>query len=96
MKTPFLVYGNFDLESGETLKLGKENKISSFSLMNGALELANSPKTPMMEFLTDYGKVLPYYNNRLKIKTDGKQTEFVNAHRLLTYDILHGDKYSLK
>jgi len=96
MRTPFLIYGNFPLKDSEVLKADKENHISSYSLLNCASELIGAPKTPFMQFLSDYTKAIPYFNNRLKLKTDARQDKFINKHKLLTYDILNGKKYSVK
>lgn len=82
MKTPFLLYSNFDIKKSET------RDISSYNLINYAGELINAPKTPFMGFLTDFYNSIPYYNRRLNISLDEKQEEFVKKHEILTYDIL--------
>ena len=96
MRTPFLIYGNFEFKNGGLLKTGKDNSISSYNLLNAVSQLISAPTTPYMEFLTAYGNSIPYFNNRLKINTSESQNEFINQHKLLTYDILNGGKYSVK
>lgn len=96
MRTPFLIYGNFDLEKSKLIDTKKENHISSYNLLNGASELIGTPETPFMQFLTEYGTAVPYYNNRLKLETDDAQNDFIRKHELLTYDVLHGAMYSVK
>jgi phosphoglycerol transferase MdoB-like AlkP superfamily enzyme len=96
MRTPFLIYGNFEFGNSDLLKAGINNSISSYNLLNAASELISAPKTSYMGFLTAYGNAIPYFNNRLKIKTDENQNEFINKHKLLTYDILNGEKFSVE
>lgn len=93
LRTPFLIYSNFPMEEGEILKKGKENLISSYSLLTGASELMGAPKTPFMEFLSDYNEAIPYYNARLKIEPNKIQKRYINGHKLITYDLIHGEKY---
>ena len=93
LRTPFLIYSNFPMEEGEILKKGKENLISSYSLLTGACELMGAPKTPFMEFLSEYNKAIPYYNARLKITPNKIQKRYINGHKLMTYDLIHGEKY---
>lgn len=93
MRTPFLIYGNFDLKESDILKEGGGNEISSYNLLNGAAELIGAPQTVFMRFLADYHKEAPYYNVRLRLKTSREAEEFINAHKLITYDLLNGGKY---
>ncbi len=93
LRTPFLIYSNFPLNESEILKTGKDNLISSYSLLAGASELIGAPKTPFMEFLSDYNEAIPYYNARLKIAPNKIQKRYINGHKLITYDLIHGEKY---
>ncbi|MBS7297827.1 MAG: sulfatase-like hydrolase/transferase [Eubacteriales bacterium] len=68
LRTPFLIYSNFSPEESEMLKPDAINEITSYNLINAGLELAGAPKSAYMEFLTDYYRAIPYYNNCLKIQ----------------------------
>ncbi len=94
MKTPFLIYGNFDFNESEILGGTSGNLISSYNLLNAAAELIGAPKTKLMQFLSDYAAKMPYYNSRLGISPSKEQQYFIDAHALLTYDIISGNRYS--
>ncbi len=93
LRTPFLIHSNFPLSESKILKTGKDNLISSYSLLTGACELMGAPRTPFMEFLSDYNEAITYYNARLKITPNKIQKRYINGHRLITYDLIHGEKY---
>lgn len=94
--TPFLVYANFDLEESEILKVGKDNKISSYNLMNGLSTLISSPRTPYMIWLEEYYKALPYYNKTMWHINKIPYQSYVDDHIMFTYDRIAGEKYSTK
>ena len=43
-----------------------------------------------MSFLRQYYAVLPNYNVRLGMTVDETQKTWINAHKLLTYDVVYG------
>ncbi len=88
MRTPFMIYSNFSLNNSKIIKQGSGNELSSYNLLNAAADLIGAPKSSLMTFLTEYTKAIPYYNQRLKLKTNEKQQGFINAHRILTYDTI--------
>jgi len=94
--TPFLIYSNFDLDESDILSEGTENHISSYHLLMGAGDLMGAPATPLTEYLRAYYAVQPYYNVRLNMTLSDRGAYFADAHRCLTYDILCGERYSLK
>lgn len=94
--TPFLIYANFELEESEMLKAGTENEIASYNLMNGLSTLIDAPRTRYMYFLEDYYKAHPAYNVRLWSINKAPFKEFIEAHKIMTYDRTVGGKYSLK
>lgn len=96
LKTPFLIYANFELEESEMLKPDTSNEIGSYNLINAASDLIGAPKSPLMEFLADYYREIPFYNYRLRITPNEEQNYFIDAHKLLTYDVMNGKQYSMK
>lgn len=96
LKTPFLIYANFELEESEMLKPDTLNEIGSYNLINAASDLIGAPKSPLMEFLADYYREIPFYNYRLRITPTESQNYFIDAHKLLTYDVVNGKKYSVQ
>lgn len=94
--TPFLVYANYELEESEMLRVGGDNEIASYNLMNGVATLIGAPRTSYMHFLEDYYKAHPAYNVRLWSINKAPFQEFIEAHAIITYDRTVGGKYSLK
>ncbi|MCD8311021.1 MAG: LTA synthase family protein [Firmicutes bacterium] len=91
--TPFLIYANFDLGDSDLLTVGTGNEIASYELLNAASDLIGSPKSAYMKFLSDFASVIPYYNVRLKLTIGADAEYYVNAHKMLTYDVLVGKQY---
>ncbi len=94
--TPFLVYANFELLESEMLKVGNDNKIASYNLLNAVATLIDAPRSAYMHFLEDYYYAHPAYNVRLWSINKKPFENFVNAHKLITYDRTVGKKYSIK
>lgn len=93
LRTPFLIYSNFRTNDSEMLTQSTENEIAACNLINAASDLIGAPKSGLMEFLTDYYKQIPFYNYRLRITPNEEQSYFIEAHKLLTYDIVNGKQY---
>lgn len=93
--TPFLVYANYELEESEMLKVGSDNEIASYNLMNAVATLIDAPRTQYMGFLEDYFKAHPAYNVRLWSINKAPFLEFIEAHKIITYDRTVGGRYSL-
>lgn len=96
LRVPFLIYGNFDLCETDMLKKDEVNELSTYNLLNAAGETIGAPKTEYMEFLSDYFAEIPFYNDYLQIEMTDRMGGFRDAHRLITYDVLKGNRYSLK
>lgn len=94
--TPFLIYSNFEMKESEMVKAGKDNKISSYNLMNALSTLISAPRTPFMIWLEEYYKAVPYYNKTLWHINVIPHKSFVNDHIMFTYDRIAGKKYSVK
>lgn len=92
--TPFLVYANFELEESDMLKEGKDNEIASYNLMNAVATLIDAPRTRYMHFLEDYFNAHPACNVRLWSINKKPFQEFIEAHKIITYDRTVGEKYS--
>ncbi|MBR4949596.1 MAG: LTA synthase family protein [Clostridia bacterium] len=93
--TPYVVYGNYDLEDGVFQKGGK-NEISTYYLLSAAALSGGLDRSPYMNWLLDQHKEIPYYNVRLLMEETDKITNLKNAHKLITYDRLIGKRYSEK
>ncbi len=91
--TPFMIFSNFELGESEIIKKGSENHIPSYQLMNAACSLMGTEQTGLMSFLSEYKSALPYFNSRLGMEITEAQSEYVEAHRYITYDIVFGKKY---
>ncbi len=96
LRTPFLIYGNFNLCETGMLKKGETNELSTYNLLNAATEVIGAPKTAYMEFLRGYFDDVPFYNDYLQIEWTPRIEELKYAHRMITYDVLKGNRYSLK
>lgn len=96
--TPFLVYANFDLYTtdGTMLQTGTENDITSYNLLNAVAQCIGAPRTSYMQYLEQYFRAEPYYNIRLQRKPAEAAQPYAEGHRMLTYDIVAGEKYSEK
>ncbi len=92
--TPFLIYANFELKDSNMLKAGRDNEIASYNLMNALSTLIDAPRTQYMHFLEDYFNAHPAYNVRLWSINKAPFMEFIEAHKIITYDRTVGDKYS--
>ena len=93
--TPFVVYANFELHDSQMLHPGSDNAIASYNLMNAVAELIGAPRTAYMEFLKAYYLTIPYYNVRLQKTLSGDAYVFADGHKMLTYDRIASDGYSL-
>ncbi len=91
--TPFIIYSNFELGESDVIEKGTENHIPSYQLMNAACSLMGTEITGIMNFLSEYKSVLPYFNSRLGLTVTAEQQEYVDAHRYITYDIVFGKNY---
>ena len=85
--TLFLIYSNFDLHESETLG-GKVGRVASYNLMNVLAEVIGAPKTPMMQFLTDYQNNVGAYNAALGAELPEEQQAYADKHTSLTSEIL--------
>lgn len=94
--TPFMIYANFDLKESVLLREGTGNKIASYNLLNAVSELIGSPRTPYMQFLTDFGLASPIYNVRMLVPLNEQLEVFVNGQRMISYDRIVGKNYSVK
>lgn len=92
--TPFVVYGNYDLQDGVLQK--EDNEISSYYLLSAAAVSAGTHRTPYMNWLLDQHAKVPYYNVRMSMEETEAVAALKNGHRLLTYDRLIGKRYSKK
>lgn len=90
--TPFVVYGNYDLQDGVFQK--ESNEISSYYLLSAAAVSAGADRTPYMNWLLDQHAKVPYYNVRMSMEETEAVAALKNAHRLLTYDRLIGKRHS--
>lgn len=93
--TPFLVYANFELNESEMLSVGGDNEIASYNLMNGVATLIGAPRTRYMHFLEDYYHAYPAYNVRLWSINKTPFAEYIEAHKIITYDRTVGEGYSI-
>lgn len=86
--TPFMIYANFELTDSGVLHKGRDNKVTSYNLMNGALQAAGFAPDRMMMWLTDYAKCRPDYNIRMAIAPDDELWTFIREHSALTYEMM--------
>ncbi len=89
--TPFAVYANFELQESDILRVGSDNEIASYHLLNGVAELIGAPKSAYMAYLGEYYHKDPNYNVRLQ--REALDAAYVEGHRMLTYDIVAGARY---
>lgn len=94
--TPFLILSNFTLNESTMLHTGDDNVIPSYQLMNAAAQLIGAPRSRYMQYLERYYQTIPYYNIRLHKSVGDEAAYYINGHRILTYDILAGERYSLQ
>ncbi|MBE6701633.1 MAG: LTA synthase family protein [Ruminococcaceae bacterium] len=94
--TPFLIYSNFPLEESEMVKVGGDNEIASYNILNALSTLIDSPRSRYMYFLEDYFNHHKAYNVRLWSINAIPFKKYVNAHAMITYDRTVGEKYSEK
>ena len=78
------------------LREGTGNEIASYNLLNAVSELIGSPRTPYMQFLTDFGLASPIYNVRMLVPLNEQLEAFVNGQRMISYDRIVGKNYSVK
>ena len=92
---PFVIVTNTGAES-HMLPKAKNNKISTYYLMDVIAEMTGFEFTPYMELLSEYYDEVPYYNIRL----DRPETEAIkrlkHMHELISYDRITGERYSVK
>lgn len=93
--TPFVIYANFPLSEGELLKFGTENDVPAYGLMTAACETFGAPQTMVGDFVVDYVKTIPFYYSVDLLTPTAEQQKMIDLHRILTYDILAGKRYSL-
>ena len=93
-RTPFLIYANFPLSDSELVQPGTGNEIASYNLLNAANEMIGAPRTPFMQWLSEFGKHYTSYNVRMKAEMTDQLQRFVDAHRMITYDRIAGKQYS--
>ena len=86
--TPFMVYANFRLSDNPVLHAGRDNKVTSYNLMNGALQSAGFAPNSLMMWLTDYAVCRPDYNIRMAITPDDELWTFIREHSVLTYEMM--------
>lgn len=91
--TPYVVYGNYDLQDGVFQKKA-DNDISSYYLLSAAALSGGADRSLYMNWLLDQHAKTPYYNVRLTMPETDDVAYLKNAHRLLTYDRLVGSRYS--
>lgn len=92
--TPYLVYSNcgYDFGALETESGGA----STYYMLSLIAKATGTKMTPYMNYLADNYESLPYYNVRLNIKLDEKGKDFINSMKLITFDRLKGNKYSVR
>lgn len=93
-QTPFLIYSNFELGESKLVHEGKDNKLSSYNLMNAAAELIGAPRSEYHQWLADFGLAFPGYNNRMLFPVTDELKAFTEGHRMITYDRVAGKYYS--
>ncbi len=93
--TPFMVYANFALSESDMLHAGKDNDITTYNLMNAVADLIGAPRTAYMDYLESYYETIPYYNVRLHKAVSDEAKAFIEGHKMLTYDRIAGNGYSL-
>ena len=91
--TPFLVFSNFDLKESTMLHEGKDNNISSYTLMTAAAQLIGAPQSTLMRYLERYYETIPYYNVRLHKAVSAEAKALIDGHTVLTYDIVAGERF---
>lgn len=90
--TPFVIYGNFDLQDGVLQK--ENNELSTYYLLSAAAVSSGTARTPYMNWLLDQFEETPYYNVRLTMAETDAIAALTNGHRLITYDRLIGKRYT--
>ena len=97
-RTPFLIYANFPFEESSLVHAGSDNAISCYHLLNTAGELIGAPRSKLGAFLQAYAQQSAY--DCAAIRSALPQTQlsqtYAQWHRLLSYDIIAGARYSLQ
>ena len=78
------------------VKVGGDNEIASYNILNALSTLIDSPRSRYMYFLEDYFNHHKAYNVRLWSINAIPFKKYVNAHAMITYDRTVGEKYSEK
>jgi len=95
--TPFYILSNYKSEPKYI------ESISPYFLATLLLDYIDAPIKGYWKFIYEYSKVVSVYNPRTKISIDGEigkkymsdeVFEFAQKHNLLTYDRIHGKRYS--
>ncbi len=90
--TPFVVYANYDMESGILKKKG--NEISPYYLLDAVALSTGTARTPYMDLLLERFGEVPYYNSRLMMKKTKAVKALRRTQELITYDRVFGKQYS--
>ena len=88
----YVMYANYDVDYGV---LEQSPDMSSYYLLTHIAKVTGTKMTPYMNYLYDNYLDLPYYNVRLGIELDEKGKNFINSMKLITYDRVKGNGYSL-
>ena len=92
---PFIIYSNTGAES-HMLTSKKDNKVSSYYLLEIIAEMTGSAETPYMQLLADYYEKVPYYHVRLDVPETEDIKALKHMHELISYDRIMGERYSVK
>ena len=92
---PFIIYSNTGAES-HMLPSKKDNKVSSYYLLEIIAEMTGAKETPYMELLADYYEKVPYYHVRLDVPETEDIKALKHMHELISYDRIMGERYSVK
>ena len=74
----------------------KDNKVSSYYLLEIIAEMTGAKETPYMELLADYYEKVPYYHVRLDVPETEDIKALKHMHELISYDRIMGERYSVK
>ena len=92
---PFIIYTNTGAESS-LLPSKKDNKVSSYYLMEIITEMTGAGETPYMQLLRDWYKKVPYYHVRLDLEETEDIKALKHMQEQIGYDRIIGERYSVK